>query len=548
MDLDNLFALVGGVGLFLYGMTLMSSGLQNVAGDKMREILESVTSNRFKSVLLGVLVTLLIQSSSATDMMVIGFVNSGIMQLTEALGVILGANIGTTVTAQVTAFDLTAFAPFLLFAGCIMYLFLKKPTIKYAGTIILGFGMLFVGVGMIKEAILPLADSPWFISFISKLSNPFLAVIFGVLFTALLQSSSSATVIFQAFAIQGLLDYKTAVYLVIGAAIGSVTPNILASLTTNRNGKRTALLNLEFNLFRAVFLSILIGIFPGILDLIQSISPDNIGRQIANTHTIFAITAVLVTMPFFTPLVKLTERIIPILPEENREREGKKLLYMVDPSHTLPAVALRQAMLEVTRMGKMARNNLADSLESFFSKDHELEDKVFSTESIVDYLSHEITDKLVELRSQELSEIDKFRVSKLTLVVSNFERISDHAENIVEYKQKIGSGKEILTKSARKELKEMGQATLESIDASIAVFENEDFSLLPHAQELEEKVDNYQDEITTNHVRRLMKGKCDPMTGVVYTDIVTDLERCSDHGINIATALITPGMRYKYQR
>jgi phosphate:Na+ symporter len=548
MSALHIFALLGGVGLFLYGMTMMSSGLQNVAGDKMRDILEHVASNRIMAVVLGVVVTVLIQSSSATDMMVIGFVNSGLMTLLQALGVILGANIGTTVTAQITAFDLTAFAPFLLFAGVIMYLFMKKATIKYSGTIIMGFGMLFVGIGMIKQAILPLSNTQWFIDFMTRLSNPLVAVLFGVAFTALLQSSSSATVIFQAFAIQGLLEYRPAVYLVVGAAIGSVFPNILASLTTNRNGKRAALLNLLFNIFRAVFLCTLIGIFPQILSLIQSLSPGDVGRQIANTHTIFAIIAVLVALPFFEPLVKLTERLIPVLPEENRSREEMQLLYMVDPKKTLPAVALRQAMLEITRMGKMARDNLQDAMECFFSKDDELVTKVEDTESIVDYLTHEITDRLVDLRSQELSESDAFRVSKLMLVVSNFERISDHAENIIEYKAKIGSGKDMLSKSARKELKEMTEASLQSLDASIEVFENEDFEKLDYAQELEERVDDLQDQLTANHVKRLMKGKCDAMDGVIYTDIITDLERCFDHGINMATALIAPGMQFRYEK
>ncbi|MBQ5485781.1 MAG: Na/Pi cotransporter family protein, partial [Lachnospiraceae bacterium] len=222
MSITEFFTLLGGVGLFLYGMTVMSSGLQNAAGDKVRTILEHATSNKVFGIILGITVTILIQSSSATDMMVIGFVNSGLMNLGEAIAVIMGANIGTTITAQITAFDLTAFAPFLLFVGAIMYLFVKKPSTKYVGMIILGFGMLFVGVGLIKGAIKPLATSPDFASFLSTLSNPFLAVLFGLAFTALLQSSSSSTVIFQAFAVQGILDYKTAVFLVIGAAIGSV--------------------------------------------------------------------------------------------------------------------------------------------------------------------------------------------------------------------------------------------------------------------------------------------------------------------------------------
>ena len=249
MTVYQVFYLLGGVGLFLFGMSIMSTGLRNAAGDKLRDILENVTSNKVKAVLMGVLVTVLVQSSSATDMMVIGFVSSGLMSLTQAIGVIMGANIGTTITAQITAFNISAIAPIILFIGCIMNMFLKKDFYKHVGSVIMGFGMLFVGIAMIKEVIAPLAESEGFVNFLSALSNPFVAILFGVGFTALLQSSSSSTVIFQAFAVQGILEYHTAVYLIIGAAIGSVTPNILAGFTTNRNGKRTAILNLIFNLF-----------------------------------------------------------------------------------------------------------------------------------------------------------------------------------------------------------------------------------------------------------------------------------------------------------
>ncbi|MBQ1472356.1 MAG: Na/Pi cotransporter family protein [Lachnospiraceae bacterium] len=539
MSILEFFSMLGGVGLFLYGMTIMSSGLQNAAGDKIRVILEHVTSNKLIGVFLGIGVTVLVQSSSATDMMVIGFVNSGLMTLAQAILVIMGANIGTTITAQITAFDLASFAPILLFIGCIMYLFIKKPYVKHIGSIILGFGMLFVGISLIKDAIRPLAQSQPFINFLSRLSNPALAVLFGLAFTALLQSSSSSTVIFQAFAIQGLLEYHTAVYLIIGAAIGSVFPNILASLTTNRNGKRTALLNLTFNLFRAGILCFLLALFPGILDLIQQLSPNDIGRQIANTHTLFAIFAVLVMLPFSAQIARLTEKLIPILPEETRMLEGKKLQYMVSPKNTLPSVVIRQAMLEITRLGQMARDNLETAVECFFSPTDELMSQVEDTESIVDYLTNEISDRLIELRNQDISESDIFRATKLTLICSNFERISDHAENIIEYKQKITTAKEDFSKPARKELQHLAEAAIKTIDASIEIFSTENFDKLPECEALEEEVDELQRQMNEKHINRLMKGKCDPAAGVIFTDMSTDLERCSDHAINIATALKT---------
>ena len=307
MSAFELFSLLGGVGLFLYGMTIMSTGLRNACGERLKTILEYATRNKYISVLVGIAVTLLIQSSSATDVMVIGFVNTGLMNLTQAIGVIMGANIGTTVTAQITAFNISAYAPLILFVGAIMHLFLGKPFLRHVGSVIMGFGMLFQGVSLMKTAIAPLAATPAFIALVSGLSNPLLTVLFGVAFTALLQSSSSASVIFQAFAMEGIIGFHTACYLCIGAAIGSVTPNLLASLTANRNGKRTALLNLIFNLLRAALMMLLLAVFPKLFDLIQSLSPDSIGRQIANAHTIFAITSVAALLPFTGWIVRLTE-------------------------------------------------------------------------------------------------------------------------------------------------------------------------------------------------------------------------------------------------
>ena len=539
MTLYEALSMTGGVGLFLYGMTVMSSGLRQAAGDRLRGILEKVTGNRIMAVLVGILITVLVQSSSATDMMVIGFVNSGLMSLMQAIGVIMGANIGTTVTAQITAFNLTAYAPLLLFIGAIMALFIKKPLVKHIGSIILGFGMLFVGIGMIKASISSLANAPGFISLLSALDHPAAAVLFGIAFTALLQSSSSSTVIFQAFAVQGLLNYHQCVYLVIGAAIGSVTPNLLASLTTDRNGKRTAVLNLIFNLLRAALLITLINIFPGILTAIQSLSPGDVGRQVANTHTLFAVFAVLALLPFSGYIVKLSQKLLPPLPAEQRAMESRKLMYLAHAEKNLPALAMRQAMLEVNRMGKLARDNLADALTYFFQPtDEELRQKIVDTEETVDYLNHAIEDKLVLLRSRQMADRDGFRLSKMVLVVSNYERIGDHAENIMEFAVRLREAGAVMSEAALKELRALGDAVLETIDVSMTVYENERFDLLGQAEALEQKVDDMQAEFVQNHVDRLMQEYCDPLGGVIFTDMCTDLERCSDQGINIATALL----------
>ena len=537
MTVYNVFALLGGVGLFLFGMSTMSAGLKNAAGDQLRVILEHATSNRFVAFLVGIAMTVLIQSSSATDMMVIGFVNSGLMSLSQAVGVIMGANIGTTITAQITAFNLSSFAPIILFIGIVMCLFFKKNLIKNIGSIIMGFGMLFFGISTIGDAIAPLAESEKFISILSTLSNPFLAVLFGIVFTAILQSSSSATVIFQTFAMQGLLSYEMTVYLVIGAAIGAVTPNILASLTTNRNGKRVALMNLLVNLFRAALLIILINIFPQILTFIQNLSPGNIQRQVANTHTIFAIFSMLVELPFAGYIVKLSQKIIKVRPEEKRKLEGRKLQYMTASGSLPPAVALSQARLEIARMGHIARENLGNALTCFFTLDDEMAADVEEAEDTVNYLTHEITNRLGQLRSLDMSEKERMQVSQMTLVVSDMERLSDHAENIVEYEAQIKSKKAKLSATAVKELKELSEASLASVDLCIDIFEHQSSEKIPQAYELEAKVDDLQSKIVQNHVNRLMNNECEPMGGVIFTDMSIDLERCSDHAINIATAL-----------
>ena len=540
MTLYEIFGLLGGVGLFLYGMSIMSTGLRNACGEKLKTILEYSTKNKYISVLVGIAVTMLIQSSSATDVMVIGFVNSGLMNLFQAIGVIMGANIGTTITAQITAFNISAYAPLILFVGAILFLFMAKPFIKHVGCVIMGFGMLFEGVALMKVAISPLASTPAFVALISGLQNPLLTVLFGLAFTALLQSSSSATVIFQAFAMEGIIEFHTAVYLCIGAAIGSVTPNILASLTANRNGKRTALLNLTFNILRAMYLMILLAIFPGIFDLIQSLSPDNVGRQIANAHTIFAIVAVVSMLPFTDFIVKLTQRLIPVKPEETRVFEQRRLVYMSDLSEVSPAKGLQQAHKEISRMGYIAVDNLRTAIMSFFDQSADRDELVEETEETINYLEQAILSKLVELRTPDMHPGDLEKVARMTQTVSDMERLSDHAENIIEYAVQFRNGNGCLSVQATKELRAMCELTLESVELCLKIFETQDYTRLPEAMKLEEEVDKWREQLVQNHVERFMNNTCETRGGVLFCDMVTDLERCSDHAINIATALRYP--------
>ena len=537
MDVFGFFELLGGVGLFLYGMNMMSSGLRNAAGEKLRVILEKATSNRVTAILVGILVTLLIQSSSATDMMVISFVNSGLMTLSQAIGVIMGANIGTTVTAQITAFHISAYAPFVLFIGAGMFLFVKKNTVKNIGSVIMGFGMLFFGIAIIQEAIAPLSQSAGFVSFMANLENPAIAITIGILFTALLQSSSSSVVIFQAFAVQGLIGYEMTVYLVIGAAVGAVAPNMLASLTTNRNGKRTAVLNLLFNVFRAVIMVLLVSLIPQFTGFIRNLTPDDIGRQVANTHTIFAVLAVLIELPFANLIVKLSEKIIPLRDSETKQLEDRKLHFMVNTGSVLPSVAIQQVRMELSRMGDIARDGLRKALDCFFDKDDELVQYVSDNEETVDFLTDVIQEKIIELRSKDYSDKISAQLTKMMLVSSDIERISDHAENIIEYEEKLKANKGTISEEGLKDLRTLAEASMDSLDMALRIFKDQEYGLIPEQELLEQRVDDIHDRIINAHIDRLMKDSCDPTGGVVFADIATDLERCSDHANNIAGAV-----------
>lgn len=537
MSILDIFALLGGVGLFLFGMMQMSSGLKNAAGDNLRIILEKAIRNRVVSVLVGILVTMMIQSSSATDVMVIGFVNSGLMNLSQALGVIMGANIGTTVTAQLTAFNLSSYAPLILFVGTVMYLFSKKVTVQHFGSVIMGFGMLFVGISLMKSAIIPMSQTPQFVAVLEGLSNPIAALLFGVAFTALVQSSSSSIAIFQAFAIQGILDYHTVVYLAIGAAIGSVTPNLLASLTTNRDGKRSAVLNLVFNLIRACVLMLLITLFPQILDFFQSLAPGNIGRQIAHTHTIFATLAVLIELPLSNLIIRLTYKIVPTLPEETEKDQRARLVYL-SGLETIPvAVALNHAQMEITRMGRIAEENLQAAIDCFLNRDDAKRLQVLETETVVDRLDSQITQALINMRYHHMTEKELNRLSRMILVVSDIERISDHAENLTQYMTRLKEQKMVLSGEADADLREMCHAVMEAVHTSLNVFAEDDFQRLDVAERLENVVDDLEEQCVEKHMERLLNNTCNPVCGVVFSDMITDLERCADHAVNIAFAL-----------
>ena len=500
-------SLLGGVGLFLFGMTIMSTGIKNSCGDKLQSILEKATANKYVAVFVGLALTMIIQSSSATDVMVIGFVNSGLMSLAQAIGVIMGANIGTTVTAQITAFNISTFTPLLLFAGAIMYLFFKKNLVRHIGSVIMGFGMLFEGVSIMKVAIKPLSETQFFIDFMTTLKNPAIAFIFGVVFTSIMQSSSSAIVIFQAFCVQGLISFDVAIYLIIGAAIGSVTPNILASLTANRNGKRTAIINLLFNLIRAAIIITLINIFPGILTFIENLSPSDVGRQIANAHTIFAISAVLIELPFTKQIIAISYKLIPVQESEKKAAEERTLQYMNQMDDIPATMAIKNAQLEIERMGHIALENFIAAFEVFQEYDDDKVDEVLNREETVDILNHSISDSMTHLRTLDMSGDNLRRVSMMAITLTDIERISDYAVNLTEYAQSLRNKKLKFSKKAMKELESMAENSQNAIAMALDIFASEDYSEIDELEKLESKVDRQQDKFINNHMERMMK-KC----------------------------------------
>lgn len=541
MGIFDIFLLLGGIALFLLGMHEMSEGMNKVAGDNMRVILEKTTKNRFLSVLVGTGVTAVIQSSAATTVMAMSFVGAGMMTLMQAFGVIMGANIGTTVTAQIIAFDLGSYATLILFLGAIPFLFVKNNTVKSIGMIVMGFGMLFMGLNTMGDAVEPFKDSAMFSTFVTSLENPLVAIFAGIVITAIMQSSSVSVGIAQTFAARGLLSLDVAVFLVMGMAIGACVPSVMAAFTSNRDGKRAAFLGVVFNVIRVIFCALLVTFVPQVVTFIQKLSPGDVSRQIANLHMMFAILAVIIELPMMKLLVKFSRIVIPVRDEE-LHRVERRLIYINQNMTRTPAIAISQAKHEVCRMGQVAYDNLSLALRSFFEKNVELAEAALETEKTINYFNHAITSCLVSYRALDLSVKDLHTLGMMFHVVTDIERIGDHAENIAEYtileKQKSANMSEI----ALEELKKIGYAALEVYGKCLKIYETEDFGSLEEASAAEENVDRLQKEFMDNHVRRLMSDHCDPLGGIVFNDMITDLERCSDHAINIAYAITTEKM------
>lgn len=535
MTFTAVFLLLGGLGMFLYGMKMMSDGLENAAGDRMRRVLEVLTNKRIAAVGVGAGVTAVIQSSSATTVMVVGFVNAGLMTLLQATGVIMGANIGTTITAQLIAFKLSDIAPLILFLGMVFTVFVKKRLISRIGEIILGFGILFVGLTLMSEAMKPLQEVEAFRNLLVSFKSPVVGVLFGAIFTAIIQSSSASVGILQALAGLGLIGLDSAVYVVLGQNIGTCITAILAAIGTSPNSKRTAGIHLMFNIFGTAIYLIVLSLFPSIVSWVASWSPADVSRQIANFHTLFNITVTVMLFPFAKLMVKLITRIIP----ENHEpdRVEKKLIFLDERIAQTPSIALNQTLKELSRLGDISADNLRRSLDAFFNRDEQKADRVFNVEKTIDYITHNITHYLIEFRGMDLSEHDLKIMGSLHHVVIDMERIGDLAENIAGFSLSLIERRSHMSPDAQDELRIMAEKTMETLRLSLEVFRLRDLTKIKEVDSMEQQVDEMKKEYMNRHIDRLQDKSCDPQVGVVFTNMVATLERVADHATNIAFSI-----------
>ena len=535
----NVFLLLGGIGLFLFGISYMGKGLEQAAGDNLRVWLEKLTTSPLKAVLVGALATAAIQSSGATMVMAVGFVNAQMMTLSQALYIMLGASIGTTITAQIIALDIDPWAPLILFLGIVLTQFIKNRTAKKAGNIVLGFGILFVGINLMGDAVKAMELGGLVASFLHNVHNPVLSLLFGALFTLVIQSSSAAVGILQVIVASSLgatMGLEEVVYMIMGMNVGAVAPLVLSALSGNRLSKRAAASQTAIKLLSAISFSILMLLIPAIVNLVKGLSPNDVSRQVANFHTIYNSVSAVLMFPLIKPVAKLAEKLMPDSAED--EFYSRKLLYCTNDVSKSPAIMITQAHKEIMRFADICRANLHTALESFFDRDEDKAEAVIEREKTINFLDHEINTYLVSLYGKGLHESDVSRVSTMLSVASDLERIGDLAENIAEYTQIAASNKAKFSPAALDDLGEMAEKVEYMVDLSMKCYDKEDRELLAEARAVEEQVDAMQEEKTENHIERLKAEICDPRGGVVYTDMVSDLERISDHATNIAEGIL----------
>ena len=537
MNISIILTMAGGLGLFLFGMQLMSQSIEKVAGAKLRHILEIFTTNRFMGMIVGIVFTGIIQSSSACTAMVVSFVNAGLMNLSQAAGVIFGANIGTTITSQLVSFNLSEAAPVILLTGVLVAMFSGKQNIKQIAEIIIGFGILFLGLQTMSGAMAGMRDEPRIVNMLASLTNPFLATLVGMILTSVIQSSSVTVSIVLLMANQGLLELPICLYIILGCNIGACTTALLASLSGKKDAKRAALIHFWFNVIGTVIIYIVLMLgMDTVIRLIQSISADN-GRFVANAHTIIKIFQVIVLFPFSGLIVKLSCLCVPGEDKKISYRESYQLKYIGEKVVFNPATAVVEVVKELERMAALANENLNRAMNALITLDEDDITEVYEVEKNINFLNHAITDYLVKINQSTLPIEDLKSIGALFHVVNDIERIGDHAENVADAaKQRKEEGISI-SKEAQRELGEMLDMVNTIIQYAIEMFVDSDESHMKEIETLEDRVDSKEKELQRKHVERLTRGECTPEAGMIFSDIVSGLERVADHATNIAFAI-----------
>lgn len=535
MSVANILSMAGGLGLFLFGIRTMGDGLENAAGAKLKRMLEVLTGNRFLAVLVGFVVTAIIQSSTATTVMVVGFVNAGMMSLAQAVGVIMGANIGTTVTSLLIALNFSSVAAASVLVGVILMLASKKTVVKNLGAIFTGFGLLFLGIDMMSDSMAPLRDSAGFMNFIVTVSEsplrPLFGIILGIVMTAVLQSSSASVGVLQTLAMQGLVPLKFSVFVLFGQNIGTCLTALFSTVGAKKNSKRAAVIHLLFNLI-GTGIFILIALLTPYVEWIEKLSPDPMA-QIAISHIVFNIVSTVVMFPFAKALVKLSCLLVPGKDDSESEMHCK---FIDDRLLNTPPFAVMQVSKEVARMAKLARDNFETSAHALINRSDKDLDKVMENEEIINYLNHHITSYLVKLNALDITDSDSDYIARVFHAINDIERVGDHAINLAEAAQhNLGEGLKF-SDPAREELNQLCGSVVTLLERSMAAFDNQSLSdnEAKELSDLEEHIDDLTLECQDSHIFRLNRKECNTEAGMLYLNTITDFERVGDHAINIA--------------
>lgn len=541
MMLMTLVQLIGGLGLFVSGMNMMSRGIEKVAGNKLRTILAAFTKTKFLGLVVGLFFTAVIQSSSAATVMVVSFVNSGLMKLTEACGIILGANIGTTVTALLVAFKLSAVAPLFVFAGAVMTHYVKQPFVRKLGEVVLGFGVLFVGISTMSGAMGTLREMPEVVGMLGLFANHLLGLLLGLVITSVVQSSSVTVSILVVMGASGLVHLEDCMYVILGCNIGACTSAVLASMGGSKNAKRAALIHLLFNVFGTVLMYVLLLAFSGqiatLIRMISGMGDGALGANIAMTHFLFKVFQVIVFYPFMNLMIKCTYLIVP--GEDKAPDEETFTVQYIDPQHLPnPSVAVYLAVQEMERMAHMAFENLNLAIQCLMTNDQDSIAQVEKTEHHIDYLDEQISNYLVKINQNTLPFADAALISAYFHVVSDIERIGDHAESIVEIIPQLYRNDIKLSRKSLSELENMMALVNRILDESLDMFVTGNTSNSDDIVSIEDQLDQMERELTSKHIHRLKEGKCSAQAGIYFSDVVSGLERVGDHATNIAFSLL----------